>query len=438
MRISRVLVAIAAVGAVLFAGAEPGHTRDAGMADLRWENFDDPSFEPGRAQPASAEVQSPSELPTPTLRTGRGHVVTLGAVAFDSEGRRGRIHLVAQGDTLWDISEAYLGTPWVWPSVWRENEDIANPHLIVPDDRIWISSTEMRRITKSEADALLANRPPDATPASDAGENTLEQLATLTPGVGDAASLSLAAAPSGPGSSETGRRLSLPWRENFGFVSDEVLEAASSIVGSPSLRTWLGGNDLVYLGLGQGEVEVGQDFTVFREAEEIRDARSDVLIGYHVDVLGWARVVEVKKESAIARIWISNSEMARGDRVMPREQSLKTVALKRGRRATDGQIVYLPASRTVMGMGDYVYVDRGELHGLEVGSELEIFDGGMNVADPVRRSTVHTPDEVVATMVIVDLQPTSGVAYITHSTRELQVGDLFRTAPPNDSLAQAR
>ena len=81
---------------------------------------------------------------------------------------------------------------------------------------------------------------------------------------------------------------------------------------------------------------------------------------------------------------------------MPREQRLKTVALKRGRRATDGQIVYLPASRTVMGMGDYVYVDRGELHGLEVGSELEIFDGGRNVADPVRRSTVHTPDEVGA------------------------------------------
>ena len=182
MRISKVLVAIAAVGAVLFAGAEPGHTRDAGTNDLRWEDFDDPSFQPGQAT-------RPIELPTPTLRTGRGHVVTLGAVAFDSEGHRGRIHEVAQGDTLWDISEAYLGTPWVWPSVWRENEDIANPHLIVPDDRIWISSTEMRRITKREADELLANGPPDSeAPASDAAAESLAEIATLKPGTDDSRS----------------------------------------------------------------------------------------------------------------------------------------------------------------------------------------------------------------------------------------------------------
>ena len=431
MRISRVLVAIAAVGAVLFAGAEPGHTRDVGTTDLRWEDFDDPGFEPGQARREKVPQ-------SPTLRTGRGHVVTLGAVAYDSEGRRGRIHLVAKGDTLWDVSEAYLGTPWVWPSVWHENDEIANPHLIVPDDRIWISSTEMRRITEREAAELLANGPP--APASDASDpaEDLAQSATLIPGADHAASLSLAAVPSGPSSGETGRSLRVPWRGNFGFVSDEALEAASSIVGSPSPRTWLAGDDLVYLGLGKGEVEVGQDFTVFRKAEEIRDAQSDVLIGYHVDVLGWVRVVEVKQESSIARVHLSSSEMARGDRVMPRLERRATVAIKRGRKATDGHIVYLPAYRTVMGTADYVYVDRGRLHGLEFGSELEIFDSGVNVADRVRRSMVHTPDEVIATLVIVDLQPTSAVAYVTHTTRELQVGDLFRTTPPNDALAQAR
>ncbi|MDJ0790209.1 MAG: LysM domain-containing protein, partial [Myxococcota bacterium] len=45
----------------------------------------------------------------------------LGAVGWDSEGRQGRIHIVVGGDTLWDISNAYLGTPWVWPSIWNDN-----------------------------------------------------------------------------------------------------------------------------------------------------------------------------------------------------------------------------------------------------------------------------------------------------------------------------
>ena len=85
--------------------------------------------------------------------------VILGEMGYDEQGRSGRIHLVVSGDTLWDISDAYLGTPWVWPSVWTDNQDIENPHLIIPGDRIWISSYEMRRVTEEEADAMLARQP---------------------------------------------------------------------------------------------------------------------------------------------------------------------------------------------------------------------------------------------------------------------------------------
>ena len=56
--------------------------------------------------------------------------IVLGPEGVDDEGRVGRLHTVTRGDTLWDVSAAYLGTPWVWPSVWIDNHDIANPHLI--------------------------------------------------------------------------------------------------------------------------------------------------------------------------------------------------------------------------------------------------------------------------------------------------------------------
>ena len=69
------------------------------------------------------------------------------------------IHIVRPRDTLWDISDAYLGTPWVWPSIWQDNRDIENPHLIHPGDRIWITPSEMRRVSAEEAEALLAGEP---------------------------------------------------------------------------------------------------------------------------------------------------------------------------------------------------------------------------------------------------------------------------------------
>ncbi len=52
------------------------------------------------------------------------------------EVEEARRYVVAEGDTLWDISEKLLLDPFLWPEIWQVNPEIENPHLIYPGDVI--------------------------------------------------------------------------------------------------------------------------------------------------------------------------------------------------------------------------------------------------------------------------------------------------------------
>ncbi len=328
--------------------------------------------------------------------------VTLGPVGYDQEGRPGRIHLVVAGDTLWDISEAYLATPWVWPSIWQDNEQVENPHRIYPGDRIWITPSEMRRVSPEEAEALLAGQPAQELPAS-LEESTPAETAPL---------------PSYPVGS----------LEAMGLVSFEQVEGAASLVESPHERVWLAEHDTVFLGLGPGEVNVGDQFTVFRTDQKVVHPETGEAFGYHVDVLGWVEVREVEQETAVADVRQSFSEMRRGDHVLPREEFAAQVELRPARSPIDGQVLFMPDSRTQMSSADVVYLDRGAVDGLAVGNVLDVYRPGVTAPERVRGTRVRTPDWVVAKLLVVSTQESTSVGIVTHATTEIERGDLFRTS----------
>jgi nucleoid-associated protein YgaU len=357
---------------------------------------------------AGTDAETAAPLPTADVESTRK--IELGKIGYDEQGRTGRIHIVIAGDTLWDISDAYLGTPWVWPSVWTDNRDIENPHFIVPGDRIWISAHEMRRVSAEEAEQLLAGLPLGA--AGD-GEST---------GPASDSFQSLFRDEGGP------NLVRVSSRETTGLISAEQLEAAASIVKSVPERLMLSQGDRVYIGLGEGEASVGDQFTIFRTQEKVYDPDTNRLLGHHVELLGWVEVEETAAEASLTVIRLSAGEMELGDRVMPRETPILDVEVAPSPKNVDGMISFFPSSRVLMGMADYVYLNRGELDGLQVGSPLEVYRVGGQVSEPARGTQVEVPDRVIADLLVVRARRQSAVALIRHTETELELGDHFRGA----------
>jgi hypothetical protein len=347
------------------------------------------------AEPAAAAVEAPAKPPT-----------ELGAVGWDEQGRQGRIHLVARGDTLWHISDAYLGTPWVWPSIWKDNEDIANPHRIYPGDRIWITPWEMRRLSAEEAERMLAARPAEQAPEPEV--------------------VSQPAAPALVADERVFHRESA--EETVGLVTEETLESSASIVSSVSKRVMLGSGDRVHVGLGREDAAAGDRFTIFRTREKVFDPDTGRMLGWHVDLLGWLEVLEPADEASLAEIRLSGSEIEVGDRLMPRETPQYDIAIGPSPSGVEGRISFFPNSRTVMGSQDFVYLNRGADDGLVVGSPLEVYRDGFEAEEVARDEKVRVPERVVAQLLVIRAQPNSAVAVVRHTAEELTLGDRFRGA----------
>jgi hypothetical protein len=305
----------------------------------------------------------------------------------------------------------------VWPSIWKDNRDIENPHVIYPGDHIWITPTEMRRVSQKEAEALMAGRSPAAPEEIDAEELLPPELPEPV-----AEATELAAAPDEPST----RVISA--REGVGLITAETLAASASIVGSVAPRLMLGQEDEVYIGLGWGDVEVGDEFTIFRERERVVDPDTRRLLGYHVDILGWLEVKETHEETSLARIRESGAPIEKGDRLMVRERVPEEIAIQEAPDGVEGRLSFFAGSRTIMAAIDYVYLNRGTLDGLEVGSPLEVYREGYLGKEVTRGESVRIPERIVAQLVVVKAQPETAVAFVASSDVELELGDRFRGA----------
>jgi hypothetical protein len=370
--------------------------------------MEDPAAAMGAAPqgPAAIDAEAPAaEAVAPATEVATEQRV-LGAIGYDEQGRQGRIHVVAPGDTLWDISDAYLGTPWVWPPIWKDNDaDIANPHRIYPGDRIWITPWEMRRLSREEAERMLAAHPAEQAPEPET-----------------------ASAPLVPAADPDARifhRESA--EETVGLVTEETLESAASIVSAIPKRVLLGSGDRVYVGLGREEVAKGDRFTIFRTREKVFDPETGRMLGWHVELLGWLEVLEPADETALAEIRLSGAEIEVGDRLMPREAPQIDIAIGPSPEV-EGRISFFPSSRTLMGSQDYVYLNRGSDDGVAVGTPLEVYRSGFDVDEAARDETVRVPDRVVAQLLVLRAQPNSSVAVVRHTQEELALGDRFRGA----------
>jgi hypothetical protein len=332
-----------------------------------------------------------------------------GQVRTTPEGQEqvpGQVHTVERGDTLWDLSSKFLGSPWYWPKVWSYNPQIANPHWIYPGNQV--------RFFPGNGEETPAR----AEPVS--GE---EEELQPTEAVSDE-EVQMVRLPVAVKTKEIVLR--------DGFVTPREVEAAGTLVASFAESEMLSPPNQVYLDFkDKSAVQVGGRYIVFRPMGAVHHPRTGARLGYQTQVVGVVRVNRTSEKKVRAQIEKAFDEIDRGDRIGPAgERLFETVAPVPNGHSLPNLTVVAPLNSyiTITGEHSRVLVDAGSAQGVQVGNTFTIIRqvdpilSGVGV-DPSANQDTSLPIEDVGQCMAVDVRETVTTCLLTRSLREIVAGD---------------
>jgi hypothetical protein len=308
-----------------------------------------------------------------------------------------KLHIIVKGDTLWDLANAYLENPFLWPQLWDANRYITDPHWIYPGDPLVIPDLEVLRAADEEPGAPGVEEP-GAEPGAEPG----------VPGV------------AGPSLFPISEEVTIQCAAYIADKEDESLRIFESEIGfEQKLSATV--TDILYLNRGQNDgVQAGDEYYIRRRVRKVGGH------GWIINTTGWLSVLAVQENTATAVVTQACRDIHNGSYLAPFEpipvplvpfqDPVHRLSPETGRDR--GHIIASLediAELGSLGEGYLVSIDKGEDDGVIPGSIFTVF----------RYMHPNAPRRVLGELAVLTVQEKTSTARITLSYDYMVQGDLI-------------
>lgn len=321
-----------------------------------------------------------------------------------SEYETGVYYKVKKGDTLWDISERYYDSPELWPNLWKENQQITNPHWIYPGDRIRLHHD----ISGFDKKSLELAPEKDPKPETD----TEPVQITEQPPKPD--------------------YLVFKSMDRIGFIKKVPVSASGTIFKSQDDNRLVRSGDIIYIRkLNNEPFEPGSKFTVYRTVRHGNLPDSDFTGGIQHYIVGIAEIMVNEPKFAVGRIIQSYRSVKANDLLMPYRERSHKIEITESKKDIKGRIIGSEGDRTIMGEETVAFIDKGEQHGMTPGQKYRVFYQEKMRESPLNPTEIMLTPIDIGTIFILHTEDTTSTVLITDAKRAISPGAMFRT-PPED------
>ena len=309
----------------------------------------------------------------------------------------GFYYTVKKGDTLWDLSQRFVDSPWLWPDLWQRNGQIANPHRIYPGERIRIYHKDWIERMRTDADPVEPE--PEPVEVAAAPQPEAEEIPTET--------LTYAAI------------------DSVGFIREYKAGSFGKIFKVEDDKWLISQGDLVYIEPETGTLEVGSRYTLFRTLKPMKDRETKKMIGYQHYLVGIVEITAIKEDFCLGEIYRSFESIKIDDQLMNYIPADPQIALTESVKGLKGRIIAAREGEKLIGDHMLVFLDKGSDDGVERGQRYLVYEertGKTKESDKV----LNLPPVDYGTLLILHVEDGTATALVTTSDKNISPGDSFR------------
>jgi len=255
----------------------------------------------------------------------------------------GGVYTIKKGDTLWDISARFLKDPFLWPKLWERNPYIANPDRIYPGNPIQLTGIEpaKKETAREEPKQVVEEKPkevgekpkeaaekPEAekvepAPVEKKPETVAEQKPAPPemkplPEEEETAAEEEKAIPEEKPVKVEKKRVYFRESRSAGFMSDIEYRGIGIVLESREGKNLMAAGDIIYLAFRASEpISIGDKYTVFRAADEIKHPVTEKRIGRKYNIIGNVQLIDQYGSFFTAKVIESFEAIIAGDYIQP-------------------------------------------------------------------------------------------------------------------------
>lgn len=321
------------------------------------------------------------------------YMMMLLAIAFSLEAAEGEkafkhetgfYYTVQKGDTLWDLSQKFSDSAWLWPEMWRENSQIANPHRIYPGERI-----RLYRRTGSQKVA----------------EQKLGKPVLAKPSLDDLIYYNYTAL------------------DRVGFIRKTMVAPHGAIFKVQETKEMINMGDIVYIRPeGDFTLVPGKRYTIYRPLDPIKDRRTNTYIGIQHLLTGVVEITQVEPMYAIGMIIEAYRPIELEDMLMPYYRRLPKVIIKDSPKGLKGRIIDAEEHNRLIGHNMIAFMNKGRKDGVQPGQFYNVYYQVRERVRPKgREKTLLLPVDF-AELLVIHTENTTATVIVTNADKEFEPG----------------